>query len=1049
MPTEQPVAAGPFTAARPDEPDVHPSDEDVAGIVLRSVAQATEFEPAALTPDQRLLSDLHLSSLKVTQLVAEAARAAGREPPAAPLTMADASLAEIIEVVRALPGAGSGDGPDAIAPGVAPWIRCFTEELRPVAPPAPDPADRPGRVTVAAPRGVAPVAFRPAADEPTGQAELLYVPDAESPEGLAGLLGAARSAIAGGGRLVLVTHGSGLSGFAGSLHQEHPRLGITLLRVPPTEAGLAAVSAFAGAEPGVLRELVVLEDGTCAEPVAMPLPEPDAVAEPVLGPGDVLLVSGGGKGLGFEAAAAFARTTGVSLALLGRGDPARDAALRRNLERLAELGATVRYQRADITDPRATAHAVAEVERELGPVTAVLHAAGINQPQRFDDLTETDVRTHLAPKTTGLAHLLAAVDRGRLRLLIGFGSVIGRYGLAGECHYALANGRLRQMLQDEARDLPGCRTLVLDWSVWAGVGMGERLGVLDQLARSDVTPIPVEQGLDLLLRLAAAPGLPTAVTVHGRMGLPPRPLPADAFGPAARFLTRPRVHYPGVELVVDNAMTEATDPYLSDHRVDGLPVLPAVVGLEAMAQAASVLAGRPLRRCREVTFDRPVTSAAGAARTLRLCALAEGGAVTVALRSDETAFRADHFRAVFPLPDGDGDPDDDGDTEPMGDAPSLPPVTGDDPEVPAADLYGPLYFHTGRFRLVERLNALRARQVRARLGPAVEAGWFAQGLAQGLLLGSPGRNDAIIHALQACVPGRRLLPVGCEEFQAVEEGTEQGSAGADGAVTVHARELRSEGGAYEWDVEAVNEGGRVLVRWRRLRLLDVGRLPRRERWSRPLLAVHLERGALALGLDPALTLGIESRGPRERTVPPVRPPYGTSRSHCGPLTLVATAPAGVAVDWQRITPAEADGVRSALGAPYEGLWRKLRLALDEPDHAIAARLWTVAECGSKAGCGPTAPVTVDGIFEDGWVRFRSGRSLIATAVVPDRLAPEGAPEPEPYVGDVSGTGEVSGPVIAVAVMTGAGGTHVAAHDVQPPASGDAGRDEPRWERVLQ
>ncbi|MGW1047857.1 SDR family NAD(P)-dependent oxidoreductase [Streptomyces sp. NPDC002521] len=1030
---EQPVPAQPFTPPDPDEPVGHPSGEDVADIVLRLVARATEFEPMALAPDQRLLSDLHLSSLKVTQLVAEAARAADREPPAAPLTMADASLAEIVEVVRALPGAGSGAGPDTIVPGVAPWIRCFAEQLRPVAPPAPDPADRPGRVTVAAPRGSAPGTFRLPAGEPAGRAELVYVPDAAAPEGLAGLLGAARSALAGGGRLVLVTHGSGLSGFAGSLYQEHPELGITVLRVPPTETGLAAAAAVAGAEPGVLRELVVREDGSCAEPVAMPLPEPDAGAEPVLGAGDVLLVSGGGKGLGFEAAAAFARTTGVSLALLGRGDPARDAALRRNLERLAELGATVRYQRADLTDPDATAHAVAEVQRELGPVTAVLHAAGINQPRRFADLTETDVRAHLAPKTAGLAHLLAAVDRGRLRLLIGFGSVIGRYGLAGECHYALANGRLRQMLQDEARDLPDCRTLVLDWSVWAGVGMGERLGVLDQLARNDVTPIPVEQGLDLLLRLAAARGLPTAVAVHGRMGLPPSPLPVDAFGTAARFLTRPRIHYPGVELVVDNVLTEATDPYLRDHRIDGLPVLPAVVGLEAMAQAASVLAGRALRRCREVTFEQPVTPASGAPRVLRLCALAEDGAVTVALRSDETAFGADHFRAVFPLPDGDDD------TVPAGDAPALPPVTGDDPEVPAADLYGPLYFHTGRFRRVERLAGLRARQVRARLGQAVEADWFAGGLAQGLLLGSPGRNDATIHALQACVPGRRLLPVGCEEFQAAAPGP----AGADGDVTVHARERWSEGGAYAWDVEAVDGGGRVLVRWRGLRLLDVGPLPRRERWTRPLLAVHLERGALTLGLDPALTLGIESGPPRERTVPPVRPPHGTSRSHCGPLVLTATAPAGVAVDWQRIAADEADGVRSALGAPYEGLWTQLRPALDEPDHALAARLWAVAECGAKAGCGPTAPLTVDGVFEDGWVRFRSGRSLVATAVVPAELAPEGVQAPGP------GDGDGPGPVIAVAVMTGAGGTHVAAHHVQPPASGDAGRDEPRRERVLQ
>ncbi|MET7534333.1 SDR family NAD(P)-dependent oxidoreductase [Streptomyces goshikiensis] len=1034
---EQAAADGSTSTGRPvgvERRDGHPSEEDVAGMVLRLVALATELDPEALTPDQRLLSDLHLSSLKVTQLVAEAAREAGREPPAAPLTMANASLAEIVEAVRGLPEAGGGDQPETIVPGVAPWIRCFAEELRPVAAPDWRPTDRPGRVTVAAPHGAAPGtdALRPPGGLPTGRAELLYVPDAEAPEGLAALLGAARSAVVGDRRLVLVTHGSGLSGFAGSLHQEHPELGITVLRVPPTEAGLATAAAVAGAEPGVLRELVVREDGTCAEPVAVPLPEP-AAAETVLGPGDVLLVSGGGKGLGFAAAAAFARTTGVSLALLGRGDPARDAALRHNLQLLAELGATVRYQQTDITDPHATGRAVAEVERQLGPISAVLHASGINQPQRFDDLTEADVRAHLAPKTSGLAHLLAAVDRSRLRLLVGFGSVIGRYGLAGECHYALANGLLRQMLETEARDLPGCRTLVLDWSVWAGVGMGERLGVLDRLTRNDVTPIPVEHGLDLLVRLAAAPGLPTAVAVHGRMGLPPRALPADASGHAARFLARPRIHYPGVELVVDNELTEATDPYLRDHRVDGLPVLPAVVGLEAMAQAASVLAGRPLRRCREVTFDQPVTVAAGATRTVRLCALAEDGAVTVALRSDETAFRADHFRAVFPLADGESE------AEPTDGAPSLPPVTGDDPEVPAADLYGPLYFHTGRFRRVESLHGLRARQVRARLRSAAEVDWFAGEPAQSLLLGSPGRNDATIHALQACVPGRRLLPVACAEFQIAD----QGSSGADCDVTVHARERWSGGGAYEWDLDALDADGRVLVRWRRLRLLDVGRLPRRERWTRPLLAVHLERGALALGLDPALTLGIEATASNERTVPPLRPPYGTSRSHCGPLTLTATAPAGVAVDWQRIAPGEADGVRSALGAPYAGLWTQLRLALDEPDHAIAARLWAVAECGGKAGCGPTAPVTVDGVFEDDWVRFRSGRSLIATMVLPARLAPDGADKWE------AGTGDGPGAVIAVAVMTGAGGTHVAAHDVRPPASGDTGRDEPRRERVLQ
>lgn len=1027
--------AGPVAPVESAAPEGHVrrgSEEDLAGLVLRLVAQATELNPSALGMDQRLLSDLHLSSLKVTQLVAEAAVLAGLEPPAAPLTMADASLAEIIEVLRALPEAGSDDGQDTLVHGVAPWVRCFVEECRPTAPPQLEPADRPGRVIVPAPDTdpLSATALRLLPRDPEGQADMVYVPGTGSEGCLAGILSAARAALEGGRRLVLVTHGSGLSGFAGSLHQEHPELGITLLRVPASEAGLRSAAAAAGAVPGVLRELVVHADGTCAEPVTVPLPEPVG-GDPVLGPQDVLLVSGGGKGLGFEAAVAFARGTGASVALVGRSDPDKDTVLRANLQRLADLGITAAYQQADITDPLATAGVVAVLERRLGPVTALVHASGINDPRRFADLTEADVRAHLAPKTLGLSHLLSAVDRQRLRLLIGFGSVIGRYGLAGECHYGLANGQLRQLLENEARSLPDCRTLVLDWSVWAGVGMGERLGVLDRLTRIDVTPIPVDQGLDLLLRLAGTKGLPTTVTVHGRMGLPPRAVAVGALAHATRFLQKPRIHYPGVELVVDAVLTEGTDPYLQDHRIDGLPVLPAVVGLEAMAQAASALTGVPLRRARDVAFDQPVTLPTGAARTVRLAALADADGVTVVLRSDETAFRADHFRARFPWPEHASEPD--------RDEPSLPPVTGEEPRVPDTDLYGPLYFHTGRFRRVDALCALRARQVRAGLRQVVEPGWFGAGLPQGLLLGSPGRNDATIHALQACVPHRRLLPVGCDEFWAAG----QHAGGADGEALVHARERWAEGGTYVWDVEAVDDEGRLLARWRGLRLRDVGPLPRRERWTRALLGAHLERGALALGLDPALALGIEPGGDRERTVPPVRQPTGTSRSHCGRLTLTATAPAGATVDWQEVGPGETDAVRRALGASYEGLWTQLRRALDEPEHATAARLWAVAECGSKAGRGPTAPVTVDGVFEDGWVRFRGGRSLVATTVIPAHLAPEGAAE------NGTGTDDGSGTVIAVAVMAGARDAHVAAQDVRLPASGDAGGDQSRRQRVLQ
>ncbi len=56
---------------------------------------------------------------------------------------------------------------------------------------------------------------------------------------------------------MLVTHGPGFSGFCASLHAEHPELGITVLRVPPSAEGLRLARKFAAAEPGRFRELVI------------------------------------------------------------------------------------------------------------------------------------------------------------------------------------------------------------------------------------------------------------------------------------------------------------------------------------------------------------------------------------------------------------------------------------------------------------------------------------------------------------------------------------------------------------------------------------------------------------------------------------------------------------------------------------------------------------------------------------------------------------------------------------------------------------------------
>ncbi|MGH3829135.1 MAG: SDR family NAD(P)-dependent oxidoreductase [Pseudonocardiaceae bacterium] len=956
LPTKPAPTALPGSAPATTPPDGKGAQRNPDEIFRDLLAAATELDPSLIGPETRLLSDLHLTSLRVAQLVATAAETAGRQRPIAPLTMADASIREVIEVIEALPTATTTPG-EEFAPGIAPWIRCFGEEYRPLSrSPRPPPAGpwQAHIVTGHPLSGAATEIFGRDGDPGSVSSipALMYVPDPADPRALPTLLAAARAATHRL-RLVALTHRSGLSGFLRALRQEHPEVGITLLRVPATRDGLRHAARYSAVKPGGWRELVLDVNGYPCEPVPQPLSlEPEG--DPPLGPDDVLLVSGGGKGIGYECAAALATSSGLALGLIGRAHPEEDSALAANLARLNETGARIAYQPADVTDPLAVAEAVAQLENRLGPITALVHASGINEPVRFADLDEPRLRAHLDPKVSGLRNLLAALDPRRLRLLVTFGSVIGRYGLAGECHYALANGALRAETERLSADLPHTRVLHLDWSVWAGAGMGERLGVLDTLLRLDVTPIPAAEGVATFLRLLATPGLPTTVAVHGRLG---GLIDAGHAEPAGRFLADPRVHYPGVELVADTRLDMSHDPYLADHRLDNLTVLPAVVGLEAMAQAATALAGYPLREAREVALDRPVIVPENGARTIRVCALRRDDAIEAVVRSEETDYRVDHFRARFPLRSAE--------------LPAAPTVPEGSAPVGPDDLYGPLYFHTGRFRRVQTLSAPGARSCRAQVLADDDGAWFP-GTDTELLLGNPGVNDATVHALQACVPHRRLLPVGCDRL-IIDPHT------SGGVLELRAVERHAAGGEYVWDATALDHSGQPVISWNGLRLRDVGPLPRTDPWPLALLAVYLERSATALGLDTQLRVAVtagEARGAE-----PGQAPGAVSRSHLGALTLSVGATGLVACDWEAVAQRPREEWRRLLGLELTALVTQLRAPCAEPESTVATRVWTALECLAKIGRAPTVPLVLGGVHEGGWVLLRGGDCLIASTAV--------------------------------------------------------------------
>jgi enediyne polyketide synthase len=457
--------------------------------------------------------------------------------------------------------------------------------------------------------------------------------------------------------------------------------------------------------------------------------------------------------------------------------------------------------------------------------------------------------------------------------------------------------------------------------------------------------------------------------------------------PFLRFLEKPRVYYPRIELVVDAELSTTTDPYLDDHIFRGERLLPAVMGMEAMAQVFMALTETnepPVFE--QVKFERPVVVREGEANTIRIAALVRApDRVEIVLRSSETGFQADHFRAVCRVANAELEPA------------CCTIATGAHVGVDARhDLYGKILFHSGRFQRLREYRALKATECSAEIGPDGTTTWFGRYLPSGLVLGDPGARDAAIHAVQACVPQIALLPVGVESVK----GSLNGSVG-ELFVRAHERERLANGFVY--DVELSDSEGRVRERWERLRLHAITGTDFNGPWPEGLLTPYVERRLLdlvpgadvsvAFELDPTLDRRDRSTRAIERALgaagiirradgkPEARDGRNVSASHCGDLTMAVASNTPVSCDLELVASRTPEIWSDMLGVERFKLAEVISRETKETLDVAATRLWTAVECLKKAGAGITAPLTFTRAASNGWILLASGELKIASGVV--------------------------------------------------------------------
>ncbi|XYH97119.1 SDR family NAD(P)-dependent oxidoreductase [Sorangium sp. So ce1128] len=266
--------------------------------------------------------------------------------------------------------------------------------------------------------------------------------------------------------------------------------------------------------------------------------------------GGVYLVVGGAGGIGLSVVEHLLSTPGTKVALAGRSRARED--LERRLARYQDEGADgaarAVYFQADASQPHQARALVEAVRARFGPLSGVIHAAGVLRDAFFLRKTLGQFREVFAPKVLGALNLDAATLGEPLDFFVLFSSLASVTGNVGQADYAAANAFLDALAatreQQRAAGARSGRTLAINWPRWDGAGMRvQEDGNTIFTARHGIVPMPVAEGLaaldTALASLERPPGQLVLIYGHrdralaqldgGRQGEEPaRSLPAPA-----------------------------------------------------------------------------------------------------------------------------------------------------------------------------------------------------------------------------------------------------------------------------------------------------------------------------------------------------------------------------------------------------------------------------------------------------------------------------------------------------------------------------------------
>ena len=316
---------------------------------------------------------------------------------------------------------------------------------------------------------------------------------------------------------------------------------------------------------------------------------------------DVIVVTGGARGVTAQCALALARATGASFALVGRSAPpsaipdwlvekdgeaaikkaiianhfsgsipkpaALEAAYReqmanleitRTLAAFTDACADARYFCADVTDADDLNQTVGRIRESMGPITGIIHGAGVLRDRLIADKTLDQFRLVYRTKVKGFKNLMAATKTDPIGHIVLFSSVSARTGNTGQCDYAMANEALNKLARMESMGRPQCRVSSINWGPWDGGMVTPALK--KAFADMDIRLIPIDAGARLMVaEMQNADPAPVEVVIGSMLSS------------GSESISTPGEH---MSLLERREVDLSRYPVLASHIIGGAPVVP-------------------------------------------------------------------------------------------------------------------------------------------------------------------------------------------------------------------------------------------------------------------------------------------------------------------------------------------------------------------------------------------------------------------------------------------------------------------------------------------